>query len=109
MKSKSNSFHNSRFNNIFFIIAVVATILAAFIFFSTHAAAEVSQPLHTYYTSYEIESGDTLWTITNQFQNADYPDKEDYINHIMKLNHMVDTNITAGNYLVIEYSSYEEL
>ena len=90
-----------------FIIIIAVSL--AFIFFSTYAAAENSRELHTYYTSYEIESGDTLWTIADKFMTPEYSDKATFKKKKKKLNHISSDNITAGNYLVIEYLAYEEL
>lgn len=90
-------------------IGVVAAILVGMISFSINASAEDSREVYTYYTSYEVQDGDTLWTIADQFMGPDFTDKREFIDNIKSLNHLSKDDITAGNYLVIEYSSYEEL
>ena len=91
------------------LITVLASILLGVVAFSRRAAAEDSREVYTYYTSYEVQPGDTLWTIADQFMGPDFTDKREFIDNIKSLNHLSKDDITAGNYLVIEYSSYEEL
>ena len=94
---------------LFVVLSVVFCLVLSFIIFSNKAAAEDSREIYTYYTSYEIQPGDTLWTIADQYMGPDFTDKATFINNIKKLNHMTTDSITAGNHLVIEYSSYEQL
>ena len=90
-------------------VAVLISILFAFIFFSNRAAAENSRRVNVFYSSYEIQPGDTLWSIADQFMTPEYSDKSAYISNIKKLNHMLDDNITEGNFIIVEYYQYEDL
>lgn len=85
----------------------VMTIILSFVLFSTRATAESSRETTTYYTSYEIQPGDTLWTIADKYMTPETSDKEEFIASIKRLNHISSDNIIAGNYLVIEYIAYE--
>ena len=98
-----------RNRKIILTVGIAFTIIIAFIILSSRAAAENSRPVYTYYTSYEIQSGDTLWTIADQFMTPEFSDKEAFIENIKTINHIGGDNITAGKYLVIEYCSYEQL
>ena len=98
-----------RNRRIMLLAIIAASVLFGFILFTGRAAAESSREVYTYYTSYEVQPGDTLWTIADQFMGPDFTDKEDFIKNIKHMNHMLDDNITAGKYLVIEYSSYDNL
>ena len=89
-------------------LVITLSILFSFIFYSNRAAAENSREVYSYYTSYEIQPGDTLWTIADQFMNPETSDKRAFIKNIKRLNHLTEDEITAGNYLVIEYSSYNK-
>ena len=109
MKVYNKSERIVRNRKIMLLAAIIASLLFGFIFFSNRAAAETNRQDYTYYTSYEIQPGDTLWSIADQFMGPDYTDKQDFISNIKSMNHLLDDDITAGNYLVIEYSSYDML
>ena len=88
-------------------LVLIVSVIMAFVLFTTHADAESSREVYTYYTSYKIQPGDTLWTIADQFMGPDFTAKDDFINNIKKLNHISGDDITSGKYLIIEYSSYD--
>ena len=72
---------------------------------STHS----SQELHTYYTSIEVEQGDTLWDIAQEYTFGTGIHTQDYIEEVCTLNHLSDPeNIHEGNCIVIPYYSYED-
>ena len=96
-------------NRIIVLFSIVFCFVFAFICFSNIATAEDSREVYTYYTSYEIQPGDTLWSIADQFMGPDYTDKATFIDNIKALNHLSTDSITAGNYIVIQYSSYDKL
>lgn len=98
-----------RNRKIMLFILILATVIFAGILFTNRASAENSREVYTYYTSYEIQPGDSLWTIADHFAGPDFTTKEDFISNTKQLNHMLDDEIIAGNYLVIKYSSYEKL
>lgn len=58
-----------------------------------------------YYTSIQIQDGDTLWSIADEYI-ADFDvTKEEYISEICQMNHIHEDDITAGDYLVVAYYS----
>jgi len=109
MNKKSKAEIIVRNRKIALALLIGLCLLVGFIAFSNKAAAENSREVYTYYTSYEIQPGDTLWTIADQFTGPDFTDKDDFIEDIKYTNHMLDDDLIAGNYLVIKYSSYEKL
>ena len=60
-----------------------------------------------YYTSIRVESGDTLWTIADEYIADFNLAKEDYIREICQLNHISEDDIHAGAYIIIPYYSQE--
>ncbi len=88
---------------------IVFISLAVFIFFMSvffltqYASAGESINRHKTFTSVEIQSGDTLWSIATAFYTDDYKNISAYIDEIMKTNKLADENITAGAYLIVPY------
>ena len=109
MRKSSKAERIVRNRKIMLFAGIAFTLIFAFIFYSNRAVAENSRPVYTYYTSYEIQPGDTLWTIADQYMTPECSDKTAFIDNIKTLNHIGGDNITAGKYIVIEYSSYDKL
>lgn len=64
-------------------------------------------PIYKYYTSYEIQPGDTLTSIAQKYTvNSDVSIAE-YIREVKKNNELVSDKITSGKYIVISYYSDE--
>lgn len=98
-----------RNRKIMLVTAVAISVILSFIFFSSISQADNSREVYTYYTSYEIQSGDTLWSIADKYMNTEDSDKAEFISTVKKNNHMLDDDIKAGDRLIIEYKSYEKL
>ena len=58
-----------------------------------------------YYTSVEIEAGDTLWTIAEEYMSYEYDSTMDYVNELKSMNGLTSDTIYEGNSLVIAYYS----
>lgn len=107
MKKNSRAEQIIRNRKIFILVTFVLSLIFGIIVFSSRAAAEDNREIYTYYTSYEVQYGDTLWSIADKYMGPDYVSKDDFISNIKNLNHLSSDSITAGNYIIIEYSSYE--
>lgn len=67
------------------------------------------EPVYKYYTSYEIQSGDTLWTIADTYTRGSGVDRKKYMKEIRELNHLdSDDAITSGKYLTVAYYSTDQ-
>ena len=60
-----------------------------------------------YYASIRIESGDTLWTIADEYVDGFNLSKADYIAEVCEINGISEDNIHAGDYIVVPYFSQE--
>ena len=56
-----------------------------------------------YYKTIEINSGDSLWSIANEYKSGEYRSVNDLINEIKSINNIYDENIIAGEKLIIPY------
>lgn len=89
---------------------LIVTVMILCTSISAYANSQTgSKEIHKYYTSYEIQSGDTLWTIADEYLGNSDIDKEDYIKEIRELNHLAsDDHITCGQHLTVAYYSAEQ-
>lgn len=89
-----------------FIILLGVAVLSMLKF--VNVEANDTKEIYTYYTSYEIQPGDTLSSIAEKYSvNGDLSIK-DYIETIKKNNHLKSDRITSGNNLIITYYSNEK-
>jgi len=68
-----------------------------------------SKPIYKYYTSIQIQSGDTLWDLANDYVTSEYHSINEYINEVKKLNSLETDDIHAGQYLTVPYYSSKTL
>lgn len=71
------------------------------------SAKEDPASYNKYYKSIQVEAGDTLWTIADEYIMDLNIDKVDYIAEICELNHIDADEINAGQYIVVSYYSQE--
>ena len=60
-----------------------------------------------YYVSIRVESGDTLWTIADEYIDGFNIEKSDYIEEICQINEISKNDIHAGDYIVVPYYSQD--
>lgn len=90
------------------ILLVLAITFFIGLFYSNVFAHENGQPVtYKYYTSMEVESGDTLWSIAVEYADENYISIEDYIQELKYMNNMTTDTIIEGHYLTISYYSDE--
>lgn len=95
-----------------FLSGTVIAVLLVMVFTITglkdvNATNNSDNPMYKYYTSYEIQPGDTLTSIAQRYTvNSDVSISE-YIREVKKNNNLVSDRITSGNYIVISYYSDE--
>lgn len=73
-------------------------------------AKEKDQPRETYYkyyTTIQVEAGDTLWEIAERYLCEQSGSREDYIRELKQLNGLKGDMIQTGQYLTVFYYSSE--
>ncbi|MEH2948000.1 LysM peptidoglycan-binding domain-containing protein [Sporofaciens sp. JLR.KK001] len=60
-----------------------------------------------YYTSIEVSTGDSLWSIAEEYMDARNQSVYDYIDEIKEINGLKSDQIRAGEYLMVSYYGYE--
>ena len=91
---------------LFFLIAV-AVMLSSSFFGHNLMSAMAEEPeaanYYKYYTSIEIEEGDSLWTIAEQYREHSGKTTRDYVKELKSINGLGEDTIHAGNYLTVFY------
>ncbi|MBQ9062928.1 MAG: LysM peptidoglycan-binding domain-containing protein [Eubacterium sp.] len=90
------------------VAAAIVLILVATVFFTGRQAKAGDLDTNTkagkYYTSYEVQSGDTLWTIAEAYSSGSDQSVKAYVEEVCRINHLSDANqIYAGNRICIPY------
>lgn len=95
------------------VLALVGIIIVSILILlgstiSAFASARTKNELHKYYTSIQVESGDTLWKLAEEYTASSSMSREDFIEEVSYLNGLSDGDIHRGEYIVIPYYSAEE-
>lgn len=96
-----------------FILAGIAVVLVLIFALSYHAFVSqantgIEDISYKYFTSVQIQAGDTLWSLADRYaDDVHYASQDQYIAEVMEINHMTDEDIYAGNYLIVPYYSAE--
>lgn len=98
----------------FALYSAATTLMVAlvFIFLPQTAPSLNAQADHVnskYYTTIQVESGDTLWDIALEYRTVEYSSIQAYINEVKDINHIIGDEITSGCYLTIPYYAEEPM
>lgn len=96
---------------LFAVITLLFVSLGVLFGSSLSAAAKSnaanSRTAFKYYTSIQVEAGDSLWSIAEKYASPEFDTRESYIEEIAALNSLSDKTIHAGEYLTVPYYSYD--
>jgi len=81
-------------------------ILGSMILTDAKAETDNHETVYKYYKSIEIKSGDTLWSIANEYKSENCT-TQDYISEVKTLNGLVTDNIQDSQHLMIVYYDTE--
>lgn len=87
------------------LILVSAILLGSSI--GALASAGDQPELHKYYTSIQVQRGDTLWDIADRYTADGRMDRKAFIDEVTALNGLKDGQIRSGDYIVVTYYSEE--
>ena len=75
----------------------------------TESTAENASPdvVYKYYTSIRVGKGDSLWSIADRHADGYFESKQDFLQEVIQINHLLDSDIRQGDYLIIPYYSSE--
>lgn len=93
-----------------FFLVILTVVLILLLTVSYHAilseaTTKDKEISYKYYTSIEIQYGDSLWTLAGEYAGEEYKSAEDYVHEVMQINHLREENLIAGQYLIVPYYS----
>ena len=95
---------------VFTTLAIFITLIFTFSYnvLVTQANDDMSDVKYKYYTYHEVEKGETLWSIAENYIDYDYYESiSDYIKELRVMNHLNDDLIKVGEDIVVTYYSGE--
>lgn len=90
---------------VMFTAALLGLALVFMLFGVIRTQAAPAESSYKYYTSIQVQSGDTLWSIADEYMTEEYAGVGAYIDEICSINHIEADDIHAGQYLTIPYYS----
>ena len=66
-----------------------------------HGNLEEDPVSFKYYKSIEIEEGDTLWGIAEEYMSDEYDSVQEYIAELKEINQLMTDDIQSANYLTV--------
>ena len=92
-------------------VAMILSVcmLSGSFFVSAHEDADNTETVYKYYTSIEIQHGDTLWDIAESTMTSEYDSVQEYVEVLKDMNNLESDDIQAGQYLMIAYNDTEFL
>ena len=97
----------ARFTRFLTVLAMVCCAVCIILIVNKTQIHEVkagnSVQLNKYYKTITIQSGDTLWSIAQEYNMDDSKSTKDYVEELMSMNNLHNDNITAGQKLLVTY------
>ncbi|KMZ54971.1 LysM peptidoglycan-binding domain-containing protein [Dorea sp. D27] len=90
-----------------FVLIMCMSILLGCNFSDASDSREDAPVEYRYYKSIEIQPGDTLWGIAEEFMTDEYSSVNEYINEVKKINGLGSDDIQESQYLTIAYYDTE--
>ena len=105
---KSGKRTQKKYTTLLLLLLVLGVPCAALLTTQVQAENRPKAPTYKYYTSIQVESGDTLWEIAEEYRTEEYEDINSYIEEVKEINHLTSSQITDGMYLCIPYYTTED-
>lgn len=88
------------------LVITIGSIIFGHTFSAAKAESDQHETLYKYYKSIELEYGDSLWSIAEEYK-LEGTSTQDYIDEIKEINNLTSDTIHKDQYLVIVYYDTE--
>lgn len=95
------------FLTVSFIMLLAMAVFASIRIVNVDAMSDGRPAQYKYYTSYEIQPGDTLSSIAEEYITEGQTSVSEYVSEVKKINHLSSDKITSGKNIIIMYYSNE--
>lgn len=82
---------------------ILCTLFMGINLLHSQAEEQKSSPYNKYYTSIQIQEGDSLWSIAERYRIHSGRTVLEYIQDLREMNSLSEDTIHTGNYLTIYY------
>ncbi|MFG6357566.1 MAG: LysM peptidoglycan-binding domain-containing protein [Acetatifactor sp.] len=99
-------------HRIFILAGITFVLVLAFTLsyhaLLAHANTGLQDISYKYYTSIQIQPGDTLWELADRYADSEHYDSHaQYMEEVIRMNHLSGERVYAGDYLILPYYSDE--
>jgi hypothetical protein len=91
-----------------FLISFLGSRILVFSLGSDPGRALEEAAIERYYTSIEIQQGDSLWSIADKYCNNSGMTVTEYVKELKNMNGLKEDIIHSGHYLTVMYSDLEQ-
>lgn len=85
------------------LLITVGSVIFGSLFTNNGSRVEAHDATYTAYKSIEIESGDSLWSLAEEYMTDDFECTADYVKELKRLNNLTSDTIHEGQYLLVSY------
>ncbi len=89
-------------NMFILLFTLLMIVIGSIVFGSTFSDAKNDMESEKMYMSIEIEKGDSLWEIAQEYREPGCSTKE-YVDELIALNNLSSDNIQEGQHLIVSY------
>ncbi len=89
------------------LILVIAVTAIITLRFSADRTDAVSVPTYKYYTTVEVNQGESLWSVAEDHMTEGYDDIYELMGEIYDINHLKSETLDVGQKIIVPYYSTE--
>lgn len=89
---------------ILFFTVLASVLIISNCLCANQVKASSAKAENIYYKTVEVEEGDTLWDLADRYMGEKSFSRQEYIEQVKELNHLIGDTIESGAYLMVPYA-----